>query len=126
MGIQQIHAVSVYVSNPDQAIDYYVGKLGFELRLDQPFGSGQRWIEVGLPGGQTTLNLASGYGDDHWQERVGVWTNISLFTPNLQESYQALMAKGALFAHPPKTEDWGSFTMLLDPDGNSFMLSQPS
>ena len=36
----------VPVSDQDQAVEFYVGTLGFEKRMDGPFGEGGRWIEV--------------------------------------------------------------------------------
>ena len=47
----------VYVLDQDEALDFYVGKLGFEKRLDAAFGEGQRWVEVAPPGGSTTIAL---------------------------------------------------------------------
>jgi hypothetical protein len=38
-------------------VAFYVGTLGFEKRLDAPFGDGNRWIEVAPPGSATTIAL---------------------------------------------------------------------
>jgi catechol 2,3-dioxygenase-like lactoylglutathione lyase family enzyme len=47
----KIATVIVPMADQDAAVDFYVGKLGFEKRVDIPFGPGpDRWIEVGLPG----------------------------------------------------------------------------
>jgi catechol 2,3-dioxygenase-like lactoylglutathione lyase family enzyme len=43
--IAHIHTVGVPVSDQSRSLDFYVGKLGFEKRLDAPFGDG-RWLEV--------------------------------------------------------------------------------
>jgi catechol 2,3-dioxygenase-like lactoylglutathione lyase family enzyme len=56
-GIEQVGRVMIPVSDQDAAIDFYTAKLGFELRGDTPFGDGDRWVEVGLPGAQTTIAL---------------------------------------------------------------------
>jgi lactoylglutathione lyase len=42
--ITQLGTVIVPVSDQDQAIEFYTGKLGFETRADIPFGRGERWV----------------------------------------------------------------------------------
>ena len=48
--ITQVGTVIVPVSDQDRALEFYVGTLGFEMRMDAPFGDGGRWVEVGPPG----------------------------------------------------------------------------
>jgi hypothetical protein len=45
-------------ADQDCAVDFYVNKLGFEKRVEVPFGNGYRWIEVGLGSEATTIALA--------------------------------------------------------------------
>ena len=47
--ITAVGSVGVPVTDQDQALEFYVGQLGFEKRRDLPFGDG-RWIEVAPPG----------------------------------------------------------------------------
>ena len=54
--ITGIGTVGVPVTDQDRAVEFYVGKLGFEKRRDMPFGAG-RWIEVAPPGSATTIAL---------------------------------------------------------------------
>ena len=51
-----VGTVGVQVTDQDRALEFYVGKLGFETRRDMPFGGG-RWIEVAPPGSATTIAL---------------------------------------------------------------------
>ena len=44
--ITGVHTVGVPVTDQDRAIDFYVGTLGFDKRLDADMGGGRRWIEV--------------------------------------------------------------------------------
>src|SRR4051794_41919543 len=44
-----IHITQVYVPDQDQALDFYVGKLGMEVREDMDFGP-MRWLTVMVPG----------------------------------------------------------------------------
>ena len=54
-----VGTVGVPVTDHDRALEFYVDKLGFEKRLDVPFGDGERWIEVAPPGAATTIALVS-------------------------------------------------------------------
>jgi catechol 2,3-dioxygenase-like lactoylglutathione lyase family enzyme len=55
--ITQVGTVMVTVTDQDRAIEFYTGKLGFELRGDTPYGDGERWVEVAPPGAATTVAL---------------------------------------------------------------------
>jgi len=54
--ITHVGMVAVPVSDQDRALEFYVGALGFEKRLDVAHGDG-RWVEVAPPGGTTTIAL---------------------------------------------------------------------
>src|SRR5215831_8607199 len=55
--ITHVHTVGVPVTDQGRALGFYVGKLGFEKRMDASFGAGQRWLEVAPPGAVTTIAL---------------------------------------------------------------------
>jgi catechol 2,3-dioxygenase-like lactoylglutathione lyase family enzyme len=55
--IVEIGTVVIPVADQDRAIEFFVGTLGFEKRLDAPFGEGMRWVEVAPPGAATSLAL---------------------------------------------------------------------
>ena len=44
--ISQVGTVFVPVADQDRALEFYLGKLGFETRTDTAYGEGDRWIEV--------------------------------------------------------------------------------
>ena len=48
--IEEVRTVSIPVGDVDRAVDFYTTKLGFEVRLDVPYGNGKRWVEVAAPG----------------------------------------------------------------------------
>src|SRR3954465_8202246 len=54
---QKIANVVIPVADQDAAIEFYA-KLGFETRVDIPFGGDYRWVEVGLGDSETTIALA--------------------------------------------------------------------
>src|SRR6476619_3856181 len=55
--IKHINVVMVPVTDTDRAIDFYVGKLGFEKRSDVPYGDGDRWVEVAPAGSEAAMAL---------------------------------------------------------------------
>jgi predicted enzyme related to lactoylglutathione lyase len=121
--ITHVAVVGVYVSDEDRALDFYVNKLGFEKRADEPMGDGLRWIEVAPPGAATRIVLTRGYGD--WSpEKVGQFANIVFAPDDIDATYQELSARGVTFTEPPTRHPWGSEAQFVDQDGNGFVLVQ--
>ncbi len=88
--IKDLHTVGVPVADQDQALEFYVGKLGFEKRLDAPLGGGQRWIEAAPPGAGTTIALVASRPD----APAGVETGIRLVTRDAGADHAALLGRG--------------------------------
>ncbi len=123
--IASIEVVTVYVSDLDRAVDFYVNKLGFEKRADMQFGNGARRVEVSPPGDKTRIVLAQDYGGDWSEKRIGKFTGIVLSSRNVQAAYDALHARGVRFTEPPaKQEEWGIQAQFLDQDENGYVLVQ--
>jgi catechol 2,3-dioxygenase-like lactoylglutathione lyase family enzyme len=55
--ITDVRTIGIPVAAQEAALAFYVGKLGFEKRLDAAFGEGERWVEVAPPGASTTIAL---------------------------------------------------------------------
>ena len=88
--IKQVGRMIITVADQDKAIDFYVGKLGFEKRMDVPFGPTQRWVEVAPPGAATTIALvAAGEGAP-----AGVDTGIRLTTEDAAADHAGLRSRG--------------------------------
>jgi lactoylglutathione lyase len=124
MAINDIQSTTVFVSDPTLALDFYVTKLGFELRTDQPFGpdAGFRWIEVAPYGASTVLILAHGFGG--WTpEKVGVFTGIIFSTDSVDVTYEELSSRGVQFIETPRPQTSGiRQAQFSDLDGNIFVL----
>ena len=124
-GITQIGTVIVPVSDQDRALDFYTQKLGFEKRLDVPFGpKGERWIEVAPAGAATTVAIVPPREGDP----VGIQTRIAWVTDDAEASRAGLQAQGvdvdAEVAYmggpvPP-------MFFYRDQDGNAFMVVKRS
>ena len=111
--ITRIGTVIVPVSDQERAVAFYVETLGFEKRLDAPFGQGGRWIEVA-----TTIALVQA-PDDGTAPIV-----ISLATEDADGDHATLVAGGVdADAAVMRMGDYvpPMFT-FRDPDGNQFRM----
>jgi catechol 2,3-dioxygenase-like lactoylglutathione lyase family enzyme len=110
--ITGVGSVGVPVSDQDQAVEFYVGQLGFEKRRDVPFG-GRRWIEVAPPGATTTIALVP----------AGVPAGIRLMTQDAGTDHADLRSRG-VDTDPQvlRMPDAPPMFTLRDPDGNSLIL----
>lgn len=124
MGITGVYSADIFVGDVDRAIDFYVDKLGFEKRTDEPMDeAGHRWVEVAPPGSATALILAHGFG--HWSpERVGVYTGLIFSVADMASTFETLKGQGVTFKKEPEGSPWGIFAEVQDPDGNTFILHQ--
>jgi len=117
--IRGIKFVSVPVSDQDKAVKFYTEKLGFRVLTDQPFDDKQRWIELGIPGGDAGVVLFNTDGDSG---RIGSRQPISFWCDDVMATAQVLKSKGVTFALEPRKEHWGSVSIFKDQDGNQFVL----
>ena len=117
--IKAMKFVGVPVSDQQRALDFYTGKLGFRVITDQPFDDTQRWIELGI--GRNGAGIALFTPPEH-KDRIGTFTGISLVADDVKATCQELKAKGVTLVQEPKDADWGTFAMIADPDGNTFVL----
>jgi catechol 2,3-dioxygenase-like lactoylglutathione lyase family enzyme len=118
--IKAIKFVSVPVRDQQRSLEFYTEKLGFRVITDQPFGPDQRWIELGVGKSGAGITLFTPPGQEG---RIGQFTGISLLADDVLTTYRELTRKGVKFAREPQVEDWGTSAILLDPDGNQFVLS---
>jgi len=83
--ITRVGTVILPVSDQDQALEFYVGALGFEVRLDAVYGPGQRWIEVAPEGAQTTIALVP--------QGASAGIEISFATDDAEVDHAAMLAR---------------------------------
>jgi catechol 2,3-dioxygenase-like lactoylglutathione lyase family enzyme len=118
--ITGLHTVGVPVSDQPRALDFYVGKLGFEKRLDAPFGE-RRWLEVAPRGAATSIALVAATGAP-----IGVDTGIRLSSTDAEADHAALLAEGVeVDAEIMRLGDFvPPMFALRDPDGNRLVIVQ--
>ena len=118
----QIMSVSVPVSDQQQAREFYVETLGFELLVDNSCREGMRWIEVAPEGSVISLMLVS------WLDPLlpSLYRVIVVTTDDVQPFHEELVAKGVSFDLPPTELSYGTQAMFRDPDGNAIVLLERS
>jgi catechol 2,3-dioxygenase-like lactoylglutathione lyase family enzyme len=118
--ITRIGTVIVPVSDQERALAFYVETLGFEKRLDAPFGQGGRWVEVAPPGAATTIALVQAPEDDP----TGIV--VSLATDDADGDHETLLTRGvdADAAVLRMGEYVPPMFTFRDPDGNRFRMVQ--
>lgn len=119
--VSKITTVCVGVSDTDRAIDFYVGKLGFEKRVDVPMGRGMRWVEVAPEGADTTIALAP---PPPGSEAGGATTGISLQTDDI-DAVHAEMKELGIDVDEQVSRMGDPVPPLLwfrDPDKNTLMV----
>ena len=123
ISISKVVTVIIPVADQDQAIDFYVGKLGFEKRADLPFGGNYRWVEVAPAGGATTIALAP---PPQGTSTGGRETGIALNTDDVDGVHAALKARGVdVDAEVSRMgEDVPPMFWFRDPEKNSLLVVQ--
>lgn len=119
--IKRIKFLGIPVADQERALDFYTNKIGFSLLTEQDFDEKQRWIELKVPGADTGVAL---FTPDGHENRVGTFLNTAFEVDNLAKTYEELVEKGVEFLGPITKEDWGSFAIMKDSEGNTICISQ--
>lgn len=122
-------ALALVVPDYDDAIRFYVGKLGFRLVEDIAQGPGKRWVTVAPPGdiGGAVLLLARA-ATDHQRGAIGNQSGGRVFlfleTDDFARDHEAMLAAGVTFEEAPRHEPYGTVAVWRDPFGNRWDLLQ--
>lgn len=126
---QSLALTALVVREYDEAIAFYVGKLGFTLTRDDDMGSGKRWVVVTPPGSQAGLLLARA-ANDHQASRIGDQTGgrvgFFLHTDDFERDHAAMTAAGVKFVEQPRREPYATVAVFEDLYGNRWDLLQPA
>lgn len=125
---RRLSLVSLLVRDYDEAIAFYVGKLGFELREDTRLSDVKRWVVVGPEGGQASLLLAKAVGDEQTAaigRQAGGRVFLFLETDNFARDHARYLAAGVTFREQPRQEPYGTVAVFEDLYGNPWDLIEP-
>jgi predicted enzyme related to lactoylglutathione lyase len=119
--IKHIKFITVPVADQNRALDFYTDKLGFTIITDQPFDEKQRWIELRVPKAETRIVLFTMDGDE---KRIGSMMPATFACDDIDRTYRELSARGVEFVGQPQKQEWGTYAMFADSEGNRFVLSE--
>ena len=111
----------------DEAIGFFVGKLGFTLVEDTDMGGGKRWVVVSAGEGASLL-IARADGEQQEASignQTGGRVGFFLQTDNFDRDFAEWTARGVKFHEQPRREMYGTVAVFEDLYGNTWDLIQP-
>jgi catechol 2,3-dioxygenase-like lactoylglutathione lyase family enzyme len=132
--LKRITHTFIHVLDQDEALEFYVGKLGMVVHTDADLGF-MRWLTVNFPD-QPDLELAlmlpgpPAY-DDATTEQIrelvakGAGSGVIIETDDCRGTYDRLRAAGVEFTEEPTERFYGTDCALRDPFGNPIRFTQP-
>jgi len=132
--ITKLNVTSIYVLDKDEALEFYVDKLGLEKGNDVKQGS-YRWLTVRVPGDAGTeisleqpgppLHDEATAGQIRELVTKGALNGLVLITDDVKGLYESLKARGFTdFTQEPTDHFYGTDMGLRDPFGNALRILQ--
>jgi catechol 2,3-dioxygenase-like lactoylglutathione lyase family enzyme len=132
--ITTLNVTSIMVLDKDEALDFYVNKLGLEVGSDFQQGD-YRWLTVRVPGDPgTEISLeqpGSPLHDDATAAQLrelitkGAMGGLVFLTDDAQALYETLKARGVTdFTQEPTKHFYGTDMGIRDPFGNAIRILQ--
>ena len=126
---QSLGLVSLVVRDYDEALAFYVGKLGFLLVEDSYVPEqDKRWVVVEPRGGSGSRLLLARASNEQQAQRIGNQTGgrvfLFLYTDDFARDHEAYKAKGVEFVRPPSEAPYGTVAVFKDLYGNLWDLVQ--
>ncbi|MFE0020579.1 VOC family protein [Amycolatopsis sp. NPDC059021] len=125
---------SIFVLDQDEALDFYVGKLGFEVHTDVDLGF-MRWLTICVPGTPAREILLERPGppahDEATAERIrelvtkgatGGWLGFT--TDDIHKTHAELVEKGVEITQEPTVQSYGTDMAIRDPFGNALRIRE--
>lgn len=131
----RLNVASIYVLDKQEALDFYVNKLGLEVASDFTQGS-YRWLTVRFPGQpEVEISLEQPgppLHDEATAEQLrelitkGALTGLVFITDDTRALYETLLERGVTdFTQEPIDHFYGTDMGLRDPFGNAIRVLQP-
>ena len=132
--LDSIHISHVFVSNQDEALDFYVNKLGLEVSQDVDLGF-MRWLTVRVPGqtgrdilleltGPPSMDEATGKQMQELIAKGASGFSVGFTTADCQKTYETLRDRGVDITEEPTQQPYGIDFGLRDPFGNHIRIVQ--
>ncbi|MBK6364508.1 MAG: VOC family protein [Saprospiraceae bacterium] len=124
-----IAQISIVVRDYDEAIDFYVNKLGWQLLEDTVLSEEKRWVRV-APKGARECNILLAKAKNQQEltsvgNQTGGRVGFFMHTDNFWEYYNQLVKAGVKFIRQPLEEEYGTVAVFEDLYGNLWDLIEP-
>ncbi len=126
---------SVWVLDQDQALDFYVGKLGMEVRADADLEF-MRWLTVGVPGQpdrELLLEVPGAFIDEDSADQIrgllskgAMGLGFILTTDDCRATFEKLRDDGVDIIQEPEERFYGTDCAVRDPFGNHIRITEPA
>ena len=127
---QHLGLTALVVSDYDEALAFYVGKLGFVLREDTRLDAEKRWVVVAPPGSVESGILLARAANARQAEAIGNQSGgrvfLFLVTDDFDRDHTRYMQQGVKFIRPPQVEPYGKVAVFEDLYGNRWDLIERS
>ena len=127
--MQHVSAVTLLVPDYDEAIAFYVDKLGFRLIEDTVLSTTRRWVVVAPQGSQETSLLLAKADSANQSAAIGNQAGGRVFlilkTDGFDRDYARFKQAGIEFLEEPRKEAYGKVVVFRDIFGNKWDLIEP-
>ena len=121
--------IALVVHDYDEAIEFYTGKLGFNLIEDTKINETKRWVLVSPSGSKECCVLLAKAGNEDQRARIGNQTGgrvfLFLYTDDFWRDYKDMQRNGIEFIRDPVIESYGTVAVFKDLYGNLWDLLEP-
>ncbi len=132
--LNSINISHVFVLDQDEALEFYVGKLGLEVSADMDLGF-MRWLTVRVPGdpgrdillekpGPPAMDEATAAQVRQLVTKGATGFTVGFTTDDCRKTYETLKARGVEFTQEPTEQSYGIDVGLRDPFGNHLRIVQ--
>ncbi len=124
---QALIHIALVVEDYDEAIEFYVNKLNFELIEDiYQAEQDKRWVVVSPPGSKGVTLLLAKASNHHQQEFIGNQSGGRVFlflsTDDFWRDYNNMLSQGIKFIRDPIKQEYGTVAVFEDLYGNKWDL----
>jgi hypothetical protein len=119
----RVQSITVFVNDADAGLQSYVEKLGFRVAFDVMLPTGERFISISPPNGDTNLALMAPPPGTPMHSLIGRSMQTAFMTEDIDATYKEWSGRGVRFENPPVLQPWGGkVTQFADLDKNIFGL----
>ena len=127
---QRLAHIAIVVNDYDEAIEFYTGKLQFELIEDTRLSETKRWVLVRPKGSDSCCFLLTKAANEEQASRVGNQTGgrvfLFLHTDDFERDFQNLLDNQIEIVRQPSKEEYGTVAVFKDLYGNLWDMIGPN